>query len=254
MRPLLAFLLALALAAASARADATIPPASTNLATPANMPKGPTAAELAAQKAALQAKAQAIVDMLHDAGKMFNAGDIDGSLAKVNQAIQADPKSVAGYLLRGAIYTKKNMYPQAQNDFQTAYLLAPNSNVVQFNLSEIKFIQKQYDAARPGFVQLVSADKDSDIGDLANYKVFLCDLFGSHEDLAAKELDAFNQVGSNASYYYANAAWDLFHHQTEDARGWLQSATNIYAPQKNGFYMTSLTQLGYLPLPPPGPH
>ena len=119
---------------------------------------------------------------------------------------------------------------------------------MKFNLAEIEFRQKEYDAARPGFATLT---QDSTMGDLAAYKVFLCDLFGGHEHVAASELDAFNQVGSNASYYFTNIAWSFYHQKTEDARSWVMSARRIYPPNKFSLYAASLRDLGYLPLPPP---
>jgi Tfp pilus assembly protein PilF len=237
------------LSAARALDTNPIPPA---VGTPDATPPTATPAQAATPTAGPTDKAALarVVDALREANQMLSEGDNDGALAKVNPIIQTYPKLLAAYVLRGAIYTNKKMWDKAQSDFDTAHLLDPNNAIVNFNISEVKFVQKQYDAARPGFDALRS-EKDSDISDLAAFKVFLCDLLGGHEDVAKKELDAFNQVGSNASYYYANAAWDLIHHQTEDARGWLASAGRIYAPQKNGFYSLSLTQLGYLPLPPP---
>jgi Tfp pilus assembly protein PilF len=196
-----------------------------------------------------QAKADVNVEMLREANDLLGKGNYDGALAKVSAELQADPRSLPGYVLRGAIYTQKRMWDKAHSDYETAHLINPHSNIVQFNLAEIDFTRKLYDAARPGFVELES--DPSDIGDLATYKVFLCDLFAGHEALATKELAAFNAVGSHASFYFANAAWDLFHHNVEDARGWLVSASNIYTPQKNGFYSASLRETGYLPLPPP---
>jgi hypothetical protein len=109
-------------------------------------------------------------------------------------------------------------------------------------------MQKQYDAARPGFVALES---DPDMGDFASYKVFLCDLFGGHEAAAKKELDVFNVAMENPSYYFSNAAWDLVHKNLDDARSWLLSASRIYPLQKNTYYAQSLRDLGYLPIPGP---
>jgi hypothetical protein len=93
---------------------------------------------------------------------------------------------------------------------------------------------------------------DPDMGDFAQYKVFLCDLFGGHEEQAKKELDVFDAAMGNPSYYFANAAWSLVHKNIEDARGWLVSASRIYPPQKNAYYAQSLRDLGYLPIPAPG--
>jgi Tfp pilus assembly protein PilF len=199
---------------------------------------------------ALQAKVDQLVQMLRDANDLLGRGDSDGALAKINDVLQQDPRSVAAYVLRGAIYSQRKMWDKAQADYEAAHLIDPHSSVVQFNLAEVWFAQNQFDAARPGFLALES-DKLTDMGDLAAYKVFLCDLLGGHEDVARKELDAFDNVGANASYYFANAAWDLVHHDPDHARGWLDSANQIFTPQKNGFYASSLLTRGYLNPPPP---
>jgi hypothetical protein len=107
-------------------------------------------------------------------------------------------------------------------------------------------MQKAYDDAHSGFISL---EKDPEWGDLAAYKVFLCDLFGGHEDLAQSELNAFNKVESNPSYYYSNAAWDLFHKRPESAMSWLNAAARIYPHKKVFFYSATLIEFGYLPLP-----
>lgn len=186
--------------------------------------------------------------MITDAIKRMNANDTAGALNDLTQALKVNPNSTGAYVLRASIYCQQKKWTEAQADFEAAAKIAPTNTVVKFNLVEIKFMQKQYDAARPGFVALES---DPDMGDFAKYKVFLCDLFGGHEAVARKELDVFNDVMGNPSYYFGNAAWSLVHKNTEDARSWLQSASRIYPAQKNLYYAESLRDLGYLPLPPP---
>jgi Tfp pilus assembly protein PilF len=173
--------------------------------------------------------------------------DLDGALTITDQAVKDNPKSFAALTLRGMIYSQKKQWTSAEADFSSALVLDPTNVVVKFNLGEIKFVQKDYDAARARFQPLTA---DPVMGDFASYKVFLCDLFGGHEDQAKKELDVFNAAESHPSYYFGNAAWDLYHKNIEDARSWLTSAGNIYVPSKNQFYAASLKDLGYLPLPP----
>ncbi len=200
----------------------------------------------------LVAQAQQLVELLREANNALARNDTTTALARVNAVLQADPRSLAGYVLRGAIYSQLKQWDKAQGDYEAANLINPHSPIVQFNLAEVRFVQKEYDVARPGFVMLEANDK-SDIGDLATYKVFLCDLFGGHEDLAARDLESIDDVGANPSYYFSHAAWSIYHHKPEDARGWLRSANSIYSVQKNGFYASSLFETGYLPLPPPPP-
>jgi len=186
-----------------------------------------------------------------EANQLLIQGKLDEALAKINPVIQADPKNANAFLVRGNIYSRKKSYEEARADYDSFLQLAPQDPkaiIIKFNRAEVSFLQKKYDEARPGFDAIKT---DEDWGDLAIYKVFLCDLLGGHEDVARKELDAFNQVGSKASYYFANAAWDLLHHKPEEARTWLLSIGRIYSPEKIELYSSSLKELGYLPLPAP---
>jgi hypothetical protein len=172
---------------------------------------------------------------------------LDAEMAKANAILQKDPSNVVGYERRGNVYGQEKMWDLATKDYRHALEIKSNSTPALFNLAEIDFLQKKYDSARTGFVAL---QKDPDFSDLASYKVFLCDLAGGHEEAAAKELDAFNQAGSNASYYFANVAWSATHQQPADAKQWLASAMRIYSPSKITQYATSLFDLGYLPSKP----
>jgi tetratricopeptide (TPR) repeat protein len=184
--------------------------------------------------------------LLTEAEKLCDGGNLAEALDKVAEVLKADPKNVNGYLICGQIYSQMKKWPEAKEAFQAILAFNANSAPAQFNLSELQFMQKQYDAARPGFQAL---EKNSDLGDFASYKVFLCDLMGGHEDQARKDLDAFNANGSDASYYFSNAAWDLYHNEPRDALVWLREAQQIFYPIKLQRYASSLRDLGYLPLP-----
>jgi tetratricopeptide (TPR) repeat protein len=211
-----------------------------------NAPGSTPAAPANAANSTLTTPADTAQKIIAEAIKRMNANDVDGALSDLSQAIKLNPNSTGAYVLRASIYCQKKQWAQAEDDFNAAARIAPTNIVLKFNLSEVKFKQKQYDVARPGFVAI---ENDPDMGDFASYKVFLCDLFGGHEAAAKKELDVFNDAMGNPSYYFSNAAWDLVHKNTEDARSWLASASRIYSPQKFAFYAQSLQDLGYLPLP-----
>jgi len=174
--------------------------------------------------------------------------DVDGSLAKLSEAIQLDPKNPAAYVLRGSIYCEKKLWPQAEADFKAAMQIAPENKALKFNYYAVKFMEKQYDAARAGYLPL---ERDMEMGDFASFNVFLCDLVGGHQDEAAKELAVFNKAESGASYYFGNAAWDISQKKYTDARSWLESAANIYEARKFSYYAQSMQYVGYLPLPKP---
>jgi hypothetical protein len=172
---------------------------------------------------------------------------LEAEMDAANTLIQKDASNPVGYVLRGNVYGKKKMWDQAKKDYEHALELKSQFTPALFNLAELDFIQLKFDVSRPGFVAL---EQDPDFGDIARYHVFLCDLMGGHEEAAAKELDAFNKVGSNASYYFANAAWYLYHKDDDQARGWIGSALRIYPAAKVHLYATPLVDLDLLQTKP----
>jgi tetratricopeptide (TPR) repeat protein len=193
------------------------------------------------------APVQSETDLMRQALLEIKGTNWDDALNSVNKVLQLDSQSKDAHMLRAMIYAQQRQWDKADYDYQLALLLEPQSATIKFDMAELRFMQKKYSEARPSFVELQS---DKELGDFAAYKVFLCDLFGAHVDLAAKELDVFNRAGENPSYYFGNAAWDLFHNNNEEAAGWLKSAGYIYAnsPQKFSNYVASLKDLGYWPL------
>jgi len=187
---------------------------------------------------ASQAIAEAMIAM--------NKNDVDGAIAKLTEAIAANPKVSSSYVLRASAYYQKKDYTKAEADFKSALAIEPKNVVIQFNIPEMEFLQKHYDVARTGYATLTS---DQQMGDLAAYKVFLCDLLQGHEAQAQKERDAFDTVRRAPSFYFANAAWDLSHKKNDDARGWLVSVTTIFPSSKITYYAMPLKDLGWLPIP-----
>jgi Tfp pilus assembly protein PilF len=228
-------------APATAKSAPTVPP----LSTPAPKPP-PAATNVAATPAPLPAaqvdpnRSPHVAALLDEATQLMRENRYLPAMHDVVAALKLDPDNPAAYALRGNLFATKKMWTQAEADYATAIRLDRANLPLKFDLGQIDFAQKKYADARPFFA---AAQPDPDIGDLAQYEVFLCDLLGGHEDVAAQELDVFNQVGSNASYYFANAAWSLTHHDKAKAREWLTSAGHIYTPYKFKLYADNLIGL-----------
>jgi tetratricopeptide (TPR) repeat protein len=174
-------------------------------------------------------------------------GKYDEALAKANAAVEANPKSIAPYVLRGHLYTEMSQWDKADADYRTILQIDPNNFPALFNRSEIKLTKKDYDGARDGFFAL---EKNPDWGDLAAYKVFVCDLLAGHELASRSELEAFGKGAPHASYYFANATWSFCRKKPDDAQSWIASADHIYPRKTIYFYSATLVALGYMkPLP-----
>jgi len=180
----------------------------------------------------------------------YRAGKVDETISTLSLVIQSQPKNLNALILMGAAYSQKQDWESAEKNYQAALQLDTTNDGVRYDLADLKFKQKQFEDARTAFVPLQKY-KDPDIADLIAYKIFVCDLVNGHDDVAAKELDAFNQAAAKASYYFGNAAWALVHKKPEEARTWLESAASIFPQRKHLLYMSIFKDLGYLPLPPP---
>jgi tetratricopeptide (TPR) repeat protein len=176
-------------------------------------------------------------------------GKYQDALNKANEAVLANPKEITPYIIRGHIYSEMSLMDKADEDFQTILKMDPDNFGAQFNRCEVKLTKKDYSGARAGFLAL---EKNSDWGDLAAYKVFVCDLFSGQVLDAQNELDAFNKVGSHASYYYANATWSFYNKQPRQAQPWLDAAERIYPRKVIHFYSATLVDRGYIRAPAAG--
>ena len=115
---------------------------------------------------------------LRDASELIRDGKADEALAKLNALLQSDPHNLAAYVFRGKSTRERRCWTKRRTIFKAAQLIDPKNMLVKFDVAEIKFIQKDYVGARVGFAE-IQVDKSSDLGDLASYKVFLCDLLAA---------------------------------------------------------------------------
>ena len=190
-------------------------------------------------------KAQAY-SLYTQATRLREAGDLDGALAKAKDALVLAPTEVELLVFCGDIYAKKRDWDNATREFSAALAQRPEDALARFDLAEIKLMQKQYDAARPEFQALMN---DGKIGDLATYKVFLCDLFGGHLEQAQVELKNFAQAQNKPSYTYGEAAYWFYLDHADYAHRSLDEGAAKFSDREVQAYTSTLKELGYLPSP-----
>ncbi len=184
-----------------------------------------------------------------DAFNLYSQGNTEAALLALDEMIEKNSTDANAYILRGTIYSDKQAWDQAEKDYQTVLQMDPRNDGVRYDLADLKFKAKRFDEARAAFVPLQN-NHDSEIKDMIQYKIYICDLLGGHEEAAAKELEVFDQVGLHPSYYYGNVAWNIVHKKPDQARDWLNSAGRVYSDRKQAVYTAILDEMGYLPLPP----
>jgi hypothetical protein len=167
------------------------------------------------------------------------AGKLEEGAREASAALVLDPQNKAALELRGTIYVEEKLWDRASRDFATLIKISPDP-AYRYKLAEIKFLQHQYDDARPLFAVLKN---DPNLGDLARYDVFICDLFGFHEDIAARDLATLDSTGKLPSYYYGRAAWAYFHSQNPLASHLVAQASGKFNGTVNRLYMQAFVVL-----------
>jgi len=152
-------------------------------------------------------------------------GKLDRAHTEVIAALALDPNNTAALDLRASIYVEQKFWDLAERDYTRLNEISPDP-AYQYKLAQIKFLQKLYDDARPKFAALKD---DPRLGDLARYKVFICDLFGAHEAIAARDLQLIDTTGAKPSYYYGRALWLGTHGQNSAAGHYVAQATGKFS-------------------------
>jgi tetratricopeptide (TPR) repeat protein len=171
-------------------------------------------------------------DLVARATADMDEGKLDRARTDAIAALAIDPNNTAALDLRASIYFEQKLWSLAERDYTRLNQISPDP-AYQYKLAQIKFLQKMYDDARPMFAALKD---DPRLGDLARYKVFICDLFGRHEAIAARDLELLDQTGGKPSYYYGRALWLGMHDQNSAAGHYIAQATGKFSDSINALY------------------
>ena len=165
-------------------------------------------------------------------------GNLDQAANEATTAIQLDPQNPSAYELRGSVYIEKKVWDRAERDYAKADQISPDP-AYKYKLAEIKFLQRAYGDARSRFALL---RQDPRLGDIATYKVFLCDLLDRHDSIAAQDLAAMDRGAKQPSYYFGHFAWDLFHRGGGDAAKSLAAAKKLYDKSTYDLYYSFMVE------------
>jgi tetratricopeptide (TPR) repeat protein len=178
-----------------------------------------------------------------ECAEVFQKGEYDAALVLLDKAEQIQPNVAPGYNLRGAIYTKQLKYSEAEKAFQKAIELDPKLFLPLFNLAEVSFLQKNYEESHKRFLAFVEKNGHND---LADFKLYLCDLLGGKADRAKKTLDEQSPSPLTPLVFYMKAAWQFQKGNEPAALEEVQSAVNVYSVGQNNAFAETFIDLGWL--------
>ena len=198
------------------------------------------------------AKAKAIAgEKFEQAEQAFQQRDLTAARRLVDEADAADPNQPATINLRGEILVAQKDFDGAEAAFKQAAKIDPKFREAQYNLAQIPFKKKEYTKARDRFEALFGAtpapggDKNQ-AAQIIKFKIFLTLLLEGKDSRAQKMMEQFQFTGDTPALYYAQAAWEFKHNNSQKANDWIVSARKIYSPALNMVFADSFYDVGWL--------
>jgi tetratricopeptide (TPR) repeat protein len=178
--------------------------------------------------------------------------DLAAALKLADQADQADPNQAATINLRGEILMQQEQFDQAEAAFKKAAKLDPKLREAQYNLAQIPFKKKEYAKARDRFETLYKRTPGGDknqAAELIKFKIYMTLLLEGKESRAHAMMDEFQFTGDTPALYYAQAAWEFQHNNSEKAADWTASANKIYSSALNSVFADAFYDVGWMQRP-----
>jgi Flp pilus assembly protein TadD len=179
--------------------------------------------------------------------------DLAAALKLIDEADQADPNQAATINLRGEILMQQEQFDQAEAAFKKAAKLDPKLREAQYNLAQIPFKKKEYAKARDRFESLYKRTPGGDknqAAELIKFKIYMTLLLEGKESRAHAMMDEFQFTGDTPALYYAQAAWEFQHNNSEKAADWTASANKIYSAALNSVFADAFYDAGWMQKPP----
>src|SRR5882724_3413099 len=178
--------------------------------------------------------------------------DLAAALKLIDEADQADPNQAATINLRGEILMQQEQFDQAEAAFKKAAKLDPKLREAQYNLAQIPFKKKEYAKARDRFETLYKRTPGGDknqAAELIKFKIYMTLLLEGKESRAHAMMDEFQFTGDTPALYYAQAAWEFQHNNSEKAADWTASANKIYSAALNSVFADAFYDAGWMQRP-----
>ena len=151
--------------------------------------------------------------------------------------------------LRAGCYVELRAFKKAYAIFEKLHALSPKSPNISFNLAELEFVMKNWEAAHQRFSDLLTIlpASNKSLTHLSEFKLLLCKLKTNRVDEARAMANKYGEWDDTPYYYYANAAI-LFHDgKDEEAKKILRDALFIWRDKAQlSAWQDTMIEVGYV--------
>ena len=175
--------------------------------------------------------------------RIFDSLQVIGDLEKIY------PNHPSVLSLKGASYVEMRAFEKAYAIFEKLHQLSPQSINISFNLAELDFVMRNWEAAHERFTDLITriSPKNKSLRQLSEFKLLLCKLKSNRVDEARAMQNKYGEWDDTPYFYYAPASILYFEGKDDEAKKMLRNALFIWRDKAQlSAWQDTLIEFGYV--------
>lgn len=200
-----------------------------------------------------QEKRDEFMKKLGEAQRLFTGKRIFEALEKVNEAQAIYPDSPDLLNLRGACEVEFRDFDKALHSFREADAVHPGNPDIVFNIAEVLFVKRDWDAAESAFskaLTLIGKEPEGvklQLSRLVEFKLLLCKIKLGKQAEAASMAEKYDYLDDSPYHYYAEAAIHFSEGRDLEAEATMARGGRIFQnPALLAPWQDTMIEFGYI--------
>jgi tetratricopeptide (TPR) repeat protein len=187
-------------------------------------------------------------EALMDVRKLASAQQYEEALEKLRGAEALKPDSPIIQNARGSIYTSMKDYEKARECFKAADALKPGAFESRFNLTELEYVQGNYEAAAASFTEILTTfpNLQKEIRSLVQFKIVVCEIKLNHIVQADQLVQRFAFADESLAGLFTKASFAANKGDNATANELLAKAQKAFNPGQIAPYVDALVEAHWI--------
>jgi tetratricopeptide (TPR) repeat protein len=194
-------------------------------------------------------KRKEFAKQFNEASRLFQQKRIFECLNAIYEAEKIFSKSAELFNLLGSCYVEMRSFEKAKTCFEEALKINPRNVSIRFNVGEVQFVTKEWQAAHDLFQEILGAIPPSNmaLSRLIEFKILLCKIKLGQSDEVTILAQKYDFLDDSPFYYYAQAALAHEADKKTEAEEWQARAGRIFRdPNIIAPWQDTFVEFGYI--------
>lgn len=185
---------------------------------------------------------------LLDVRKLASEQKYEEALEKIREAEVLKPDSPIIQNARGSVYTSMKDYERARQCFKAADALKPGTFEARFNLTELEYVQGNYESAAASFAAILASfpSLQKEVRALVQFKIVVCRIKLNQIAEAEELVKKFAFAEDSLPSYFTQASFAAQKGDNATANGLLTKAQKAFNPGEIAPYVDALVEAHWI--------